>query len=65
MQNTNKKLTKLNFQKQRHKLNNILLSQYLISNGNSITQAALSQIQSVDKHVASHVIVVYKEIWDF
>ena len=46
-------LKKLNFNKQREKLNCILLSQYLINNGHSINQADLQQIQDTDKHVAS------------
>ena len=46
-----KALHKLNFNKQRHKLNNILLSQYLISNGHKINQADLQQIQNTDRFV--------------
>ena len=48
-----KELHKLNFKKQRHKLNNILLSQYMISNGHMINQADLQQIQNTDRFVAA------------
>ena len=43
----------MNFSKQSNKLNNILLSQYLINNGHSINHADLQQIQDIDKHVAA------------
>ena len=46
-----KAIHKLNFNKQRNKLNNILLSQYLISNGHKINQADLQQIQNTDRSV--------------
>ena len=46
-----KKLHNLNFNKQRLKFNNILLSQYLIGNGHKINQADLQQIQNTDRFV--------------
>ena len=46
-----KKLYNLNFNKQRQKLNIILLSQYLIGNGHKINQADLQQIQNTDRFV--------------
>ena len=47
------KIKNINFDKLRGKLNIILLSQYLLSNGHLISQGDLAHIQNTDREVNS------------